>query len=128
MNIYAVTGFALLACAASVILKKFGDSAGFLLPAAAFICLTGSAIAAASPVGDFIDSLDPAGKFTDYYSVMMKGLGMTVLGESAADICRDCGEDSIASGVEICTKISMLLIALPMISKIAILAGEFLSA
>ena len=127
MNIYAVTGFALLSCAAAVILKKFGDSAGYLIPAAALICLIGSALTSASPIGDLIRSLGSDERFNRYYTVMMKAMGVAVLGESACDICKDCGENSISNGVEICTKISIIIIAVPLITDIMGLAEEFLS-
>ncbi|MBQ7646611.1 MAG: stage III sporulation AC/AD family protein [Clostridia bacterium] len=72
-------------------------------------------------------SLNSGSEFTANYSVMMKALGIAVLGESASDICKDCGEASIAGGVELCTKVSIILVALPMISRIIELAGDFLS-
>ena len=127
MNIYAVPGFALLSCAAAVILRKFGDNAAYLVPAAALICLVGTAVASSGPIGDLVRSLNADEEFSDYYSVMMKALGTAVLGETASDICRDCGEESIANGAELCTKICILLISVPLISRIVALAGEFLS-
>ncbi|MBQ7161410.1 MAG: stage III sporulation AC/AD family protein [Clostridia bacterium] len=127
MNIYTVCGFALLSCAASVILRRFENSAGVLIPAAALVSFAGAALAAASPIGDFIDSLNENGRFTDYFSIMMKSLGTAMLGECACDICRDCGEQSIANGVELCTKISLLILALPLITKLTGLAADLLA-
>jgi len=124
MNIFAVSGIALLSCAAAVILRRFGEAGAYLIPAAAAICLTSAAVVSAAPAADFIKSLDPGGEFTSYYSVMMKGLGIAVLGECASGICRDCGETSVAGGVETCTRISILLVSLPLLKELISIAGE----
>jgi len=127
MNIFYVVGFSVLACTASVIVKKFGETSAFLIPAVCAICLGAAAVAAMSPLGDFVRDIDPAGEYSSYFSVMMKGLGTAMLGECAADICNDCGETSIARGAEICTKICILVIALPLLKSLVELSREILA-
>lgn len=118
MNIVTVSGIAVLCCAASVIIKKFGDSASVLVPAAAAVCLTATAVIEFSPVGEYLKTLDGGGELSKYVSYVIKGAGIAVLGECASDICRDCGESSIAGGVELCTKAAIMTVSLPLISEL----------
>ncbi len=54
----------------------------------------------------------------DYIDLMIKGLGIITLGRICADICRDCGEGTVASAVETCVKLAVLLLALPSVTGI----------
>lgn len=62
----------------------------------------------------------------DAFGVMLKGLGVALLGRFCADICRDCGEQTLASGVESVGRIVIFALSLPMLSDILSLAGEIL--
>lgn len=45
--------------------------------------------------------------------ILLKALGLSITAQFAADICRDCGEQTLASAVETAAKLSVLLMALP---------------
>lgn len=45
--------------------------------------------------------------------ILLKALGLSVIAQLAADICKDCGEQTLASAVEMTAKLSILLMALP---------------
>lgn len=62
----------------------------------------------------------------DAFSVMLKGLGVALLGRFCADICRDCGESTLASGVESIGKAVILSLALPMLLETLRLASGLL--
>ena len=66
------------------------------------------------------------GFVADAFGVMLKGLGVALLGRFCADICRDCGEQTLASGVESVGRIVIFSLSLPMLSDILSLAGEIL--
>ena len=54
----------------------------------------------------------------EYVSLMIKGLGIVTLGRICADVCRDCGESSIASAVESCVGLTVLILAFPTVIKL----------
>ncbi len=54
-------------------------------------------------------SLSPA-----YFVILCKALGIAYLTQLGSDICRDCGEAAIASAVELCGRISLVALALPL--------------
>lgn len=45
--------------------------------------------------------------------ILLKALGLSVTAQFAADICKDCGEQTLASAVEMTAKLSVLLLAIP---------------
>lgn len=65
---------------------------------------------------------------TDAFDIMLKGLGVALLCRFCSDICRDCGENTLASGVESVGKIVIFSLSLPMLADILTLAREILGA
>lgn len=62
------------------------------------------------------------------YSVMLKGLGVALLSRFCADICRDCGESGLASGVESVGRTVIFSLSIPMLVDAIRLAGSALGA
>lgn len=53
-----------------------------------------------------------------YFSVMLKMLGLCITAQLAENICKDCGENALASVVETAAKCSILLVALPIAKEL----------
>ena len=49
---------------------------------------------------------------------MLRSLGIAVVAGCAADVCRDLGQDSVASGVELAGKAEIMLVCLPLITEL----------
>ena len=49
-----------------------------------------------------------------YIGIILKCIGICFLGDFAAGLCRDCGEQTLANNSEIVCKCSILVVALPM--------------
>ena len=54
----------------------------------------------------------------EYVSILLRGVGITILGQITADICRDCGDTSSANGVELIAKLEIVLLCLPLLDGI----------
>ena len=64
---------------------------------------------------DFINTLaSKAGIDEQYIGIILKCIGVCFLGDFAAGICRDCGENTLANNSEIVCKCSNIVIALTM--------------
>lgn len=50
-----------------------------------------------------------------YMKLLWKALGITYLCEFAADLCRETGNSLIARQIEICGKVSVLLLGMPIL-------------
>lgn len=59
--------------------------------------------------------------------VMMKAVGLTVLGQLAARLCKDAGENSLAYAVELGARIAVLGAAMPLLAKLFEFLGEIMS-
>ncbi|MBE6574559.1 MAG: hypothetical protein E7652_09255 [Ruminococcaceae bacterium] len=67
-----------------------------------------------------------SGEYGDYFKVMLKGLGVALLSEAGADLCRDAGESTLASRIELAGKVEILCIALPLIKSLVSLSERIL--
>ena len=60
------------------------------------------------------------------FFLMLKALGVAMVSRFCADICRDCGEGTLANGVESVGKIVMVLLSLPVLAQILERTSEIL--
>ena len=58
------------------------------------------------------------------FSLMLKALGVTLICKICADVCRDCGENTLAGGVEAVGRAVILSLCIPVISEILGYAAE----
>lgn len=54
-----------------------------------------------------------------WFVILCKAAGAAYLTQIGADVCRDCGETSAASAVELCGRISLAGLALPLFVRLA---------
>ena len=84
------------------------------------------AITMAAPGIEYIKTLFQDTGFGEYSEIMLKCIGIGFAVQTAADICKECGENAIASKVELVGKAEILLIAVPLIKYILELTGQIL--
>ena len=51
---------------------------------------------------------------SNYGEIVVKALGVCVVTQLASDTCKDCGQGSIASKIELGGKVSMLVLSIPL--------------
>ncbi len=51
-------------------------------------------------------------------TILYKVVGTAYLGQFAAALCRDAGESALAGALEFCTKITILLMSLPLLTAL----------
>ncbi len=117
-----VCGVALVSCVAIGILKIYKSE--FVLPVGALagIVLLCAGISLALPSLSYVSELAEASAFSTYFSAIFKALGIGIIAESAASVCRDSGQGSIASKVEFCAKMLILSLSLPIIRDVCDMA------
>lgn len=60
----------------------------------------------------------------NYIGLLVKILGISLLAQFTADLCRDCGENALASQTEIISKIVILVMTMPLLkTMITIVTG-----
>lgn len=89
--------------------------------------MCGVAISLIGPIVAYIDLLLEGAALGEYGPYILKALGIAFLTQICADICRDCGEGSVASGVEIVGKMEIVLLCIPMLERILALVQEVIA-
>ena len=70
-------------------------------------------------VVETISSLvENSGEISSYISLMLKILGISLLGQVVIDLCRDNGENALATQTEIAIKIVIISMTLPLIETV----------
>ncbi len=80
----------------------------------------------ASPAILYIKSLSQNNGISEYSTLLFKALGIAVLTQICAQMCRECGEGGLATGVEAVGKTELLLLCIPLFEEILSLAQELL--
>lgn len=118
---------AMLALSAAVILKQWRSDLLPLLRMGATVLLATLLLAAVTPLVEFLRELTELSAISEYTGFLFRALGVTLLTQCCADLCRECGEVGIASGVEIAGKTEILVLSLPLIEEILTTARALLS-
>lgn len=115
MNILSLTLF----CIASAVVMKLLGAAEMsvkTLCTVAAVCIVGSKFiiaftAAADQASELFES---AGIDTEYIAVIFKCLGICFTAQLGCDCCKDCGENALASQLELAGKAALIITALPL--------------
>lgn len=65
-------------------------------------------------------------KYSAYFTILLKIIGITYLAEISADLCRDAGANAMASQVELFGKLSILVLCMPVLTALLESVGYFL--
>ena len=127
MIVLKICGIAVLGLVAVVLLRgmraEYAAFAGIITG----ILLLFTVLAQFSSVMDLVEEMTEKTGFSLYYEVILKAMGLGMLAEVTADICRDNGATAIASKVEFGGKMAILSLSLPILRKLIDLIAEFLS-
>ena len=121
-EIIKICGVALIGLAATAVMCGLkNDFAGFAGIATGLVLL-GFGIGAIYPVMGYIERITENSAFSVYVETIAKAMGIAVVAESAADICRDFGENAIGARLEFAAKGLIILLSLPVIESLLSLA------
>jgi stage III sporulation protein AD len=126
VNIITVSGFALLGVLVVTVLKSvrpdYATAAGIVTG----ILLLAFTMTPLQKVLSSVLSLAEDTGFSAYSSVILKSMGIGILGQTAADVCRDSGLGTVAGKVEFAAKVLILLLCMPVLETLLTLIEEFL--
>ena len=106
-------------------LKQWKSDLSLVLRLALIVLLGAVTIGSLSPLIGYIGQLwSDQSKL--YITILFKALGMAFLTHYAAEICRECGEGGLASGVETVGKIEILILCIPLMEELLHTADQLL--
>lgn len=81
-------------------------------------------------LGTIVDTLSVIGSFiridSGYITAMLKMLGVVYLAEFAVAICKDAGNQTIAGQIEVCAKLVVLALSMPVLKALLVTIQDFL--
>ena len=115
-----IGGIAMVGLTALLILRAYKPEWTPLLRMAVTVVALGLTLALATTVLGYVTDLVSA---TDALSgenwpILLKGLGIAILTEAAASVCRDSGETGLSTWVETAGKLEILLLSFPLIRTV----------
>ena len=126
MNVIVVCGFALAAAGALAVLKRLKPEFAEIAAATAGVVMLVYILDGLIPFFETANAYAGALGVSDYFAVMLKALAISVCCRMSADVCRDCGENGIASKVELAGKAATVLLSLPIIKRLLESAKELM--
>ncbi|MBQ2989265.1 MAG: stage III sporulation protein AD [Clostridia bacterium] len=126
MNIVQICGFGLLGAITVWILRSFRPEYATAAGIAVGLLLLAGSIAPLVRVMDSVTAIANGTGFSVYASVILKSMGIGILAQTTADVCRDSGVSMIASKVEFAAKIVILLLCVPILETLTSLIEGFL--
>ena len=113
-----VYGIAILAAMLCLLLKKWNAETSTLVKVIGGIVICGISLGAISPIINYMYELSQMSGMNEQISVLLRVLFVAVITHVAANVCRDCGEATLAGYAELGGKIEILLLSLPLIEGI----------
>ncbi len=116
--IVKLCGVALIGLVATSVMKGLKNEMSGFISAVTGLILLGGSIAMLYPIISYMHEITKETGFSVYIETVIKALGIAVISESTADLCRDAGESAIASKTEFAAKIMIIYLALPVIKNL----------
>lgn len=126
MTVWQVCGVALLGVAVVLILRGFRPEYATVAGIVVGILLLVGSLLPFKTIMDSVNMIGNSAGFSVYSSVILKSMGIGILAQTTADVCRDSGVSMIASKVEFAAKIIILLICIPILQTLMSLIEGFL--
>lgn len=119
MNIISVCVLAVVTVIIALMIKpKNGEIALMMCISCGVIILLSVITQVSQVIGTVNSIVSAAGMNTDYIVILLKVIGICLLTEFAVSVCRDAGQQGIASNVLLAGKILVTVTALPLYSEI----------
>ncbi len=128
MNVEKIIGLAMVCAVLIVILRNSRPEQALILSIAAATLLLLWLLDSMTPIiAEVMRVIDLFAFGSQQSEIMLKSFGLCLLTQSAADVCRDAGEQSLALNVELAGKTTVLLLCLPLFGQLLELAVTLLN-
>lgn len=129
MNIFAIIGLALVATAICILIKQYKPEYEMLVSLTCGLVLFSMIIVSLIPAFEAMTRLmSRASINSEYTRAIIKALGVCYVTQLACDSCRDAGQTAIASKVELCGKVFIVILALPLFENLVEIAFKLINA
>ncbi|MBQ9832365.1 MAG: hypothetical protein IJO48_01390 [Clostridia bacterium] len=128
MTVFTLVGLALVGVSAAVVIKAYRPDIALSVSAALSIALL---IAATEPLQEIFSNISQAaskyGIEQDYVKLILKIIGLSYLARFASDICNDSGETALGNKVELCGRLMIISVCVPVVMEILSSVSELMN-
>jgi len=119
MSIYGIVGLAIVSCVLIVVVKEYRPEFALIITIVAGVVVLPLILTRFSAVLTELKTISQkAGIKTEYMVIVLKGLGICYLTQFSSDMCRDFGQTSLASKIELSGKITLAALSIPLLLSI----------
>ncbi len=126
-GVLAVSALAVFAAVCGALIKKGNPEIALLFSIGAAVLVFLYVLPQTEQLAETIGTLAEASEMSEALGVLLKALGIVLVGRVAVGVCRDAGESALASGVEFAVKAAVLLTALPLLQGLLAIVQEVLT-
>ena len=122
-----ICGIAIICAVVCILVKNY--QSGFLIPTriSGTIILYSSAIVFLSPLVKYLLGIMDGVISAQHIELIIKSMSIAYITQATSEICKECGENSLAMGVDTIGKMEILILAIPLIESLIRMAGELVS-
>ncbi len=127
MDILSIVALAIITLFISLFIKQYKPEFSALITVCSSVIILSIVAEKLEPLlNTYIGIAESSNINSSLFTIMVKAVGISYLTTFTSEICRDFGQSSLAGKVELFGKITLLVIASPMILKIIDVAGELM--
>ena len=126
MKVLKLCGIAVIGVCVALIMRAAQRELAISVGIITGIIILASAVSSMYPIVVFAEEISKGNSYSLYFSTVLKALGIGIAAQTASDICRDSGENAVASKLEFAAKVGILLLGLPVIREILSLTQKIL--
>ena len=126
MNPFAVCIFAIAATCIIATFKSLNPQLSAVAAAVSVVLIFIYLLKGISPFVGFLKSISEENGMWGYFSLMLKAVAISLSCRMSAEICRNCGENALASGVELAGKFGIVIISLPLVKQLLDIAKDMI--
>ncbi|MBC8590577.1 stage III sporulation protein AD [Wansuia hejianensis] len=116
MEIFQVVGLGIIATTLIIILKEFRPEFAIYISLITGVIIFSMILPHLAYVVDVMENLSTKADLEIvYFSTIIKIIGMAYVVEFGSQICRDAGENSIAMKIELAGKVTIMVLAIPIL-------------
>lgn len=127
MTLFRLCGVALLAAVLALLMREYGGRFTAMLSLAGGILLLFGILSRYGEVLTLFSLLAGGEAFSEALSLSLRVVGLALITEVTAGMCRDLGEGGLATKVEWCGRVEILVASLPTLSQVLTLAAGYLA-
>ena len=127
INLIQICGICIIASVLCTLFGNLGKEYAVYIKLAASVVMLSIIILYISPLTETVYLLyEKAGADEEYLTILFKALGICYISQFASDICKDCGEATLAMQAELAGKIALMLLALPLFNTLSEIITELI--